>query len=514
MEQEEPKPLTGFTLILGAIALSLCTFMQVLDYSIANVSIPYIAGDLAVSNEDGTWVITMFAVGNAIALPLTGWFTTRFGSTRIMVLSTALFTLFSMLCGMSFSINMLVTMRFIQGFVAGPLIPLSQSLLIMSFPKGKKNLGLALWNMVAVVGPITGPILGGWITFDYKWPWIFYINIPIGIICCFIIWNIYKKRETPIKKNPVDWMGIVFLAIGVSALQIMLDKGQQYDWWRSNIIVTLSIVSFVSLVFLVIWEMTDKNPIMDLRLFKNRNFTLGTALTAISYMTLFGAIVISPLWLQTNMGYTSLWAGLAVSTMGIAPFFTVLLVAKLMDKVRLRFLVAVSFLIYAASFFYFTRLDTSVSFEKIAMSRFYMGIGICCWLAPLTALSFAHFPSHKLAMGQGIFHFFRILMGGVGTSVFVTMWERRATHHHSNLVDSVNHFNPVSKELFAKLDKYNIKGQQALQIVDNEAWRQAFMLAINDVFWVGAWLFIILTFAAFFFKKRKVSSVSEIASSH
>ena len=250
----------------------------------------------------------MFAVGNAIALPMTGWFATRFGSTRVMVLSTALFTFFSWMCGLSISINMLVIMRFIQGFVAGPLIPLSLSLLLMSFPKKKKNLGVALWNMVAVVGPIAGPILGGWITFDYKWPWIFYINIPIGIICCFLIWSVYKSRETPIKKFPVDWVGIALLAIGVSALQIFLDKGQEYDWWHSNMIRILTVISFISLVFLVIWELTDKNPIIDLRLFKNRNFSLGTFLTALSYMVLFGAIVLTPLWLQTNMGYTALWA--------------------------------------------------------------------------------------------------------------------------------------------------------------------------------------------------------------
>lgn len=510
--EEELKPLTGAPLFIGAIALSLCVFMQVLDYSIANVSIPYISGDLGVSNENGTWVITMFAVGNAIALPLTGWFTTRFGSTRVMVASTALFTFFSWLCGLSISINMIVTMRFIQGFVAGPLIPLSQSLLLTSFSKERRNLGLALWNMVAVVGPIAGPILGGWITFDYKWPWIFYINIPIGIICCIIIWILYKSRETPTKKLRVDWIGLALLAIGISALQILLDKGQQYDWWRSDTIRILTVVSIISLVFLVIWELTDKDPIIDFRLLKNRNFALGTLLTAVSYMTLFGAIVVSPLWLQTTMGYTALWAGLAVSTMGIAPFFTVLLVAKLMSKIRLKILVAISFLLYGASFFYFTRLDTTVSFEQVAMSRFYLGLGICTYLAPLTAISFAHFPASKLPMGQGIFHFFRIFLGGVGASTSVTLWQRRATHHHSNLVDTINPYNPVSKELFSKLDALNIRGQKALQVVDDMAWQQGFMLSLNDVFWVGMWCFVALFFIAFFFKKRK--GLPSVSASH
>lgn len=509
MVVKEPEPLLGFQLVMGAIALSLCTFMQVLDYSIANVSIPYIAGDLAVSNENGTWVITMFAVGNAIALPLTGWFTERYGSTRIMVLSTALFTLFSILCGISFSINMLIFMRFVQGFVAGPLIPLSQSLLLMSFSRKKRNLGLALWNMVAIVGPIAGPILGGWITFDYSWPWIFYINIPIGIISCVVIWIIYKERETPVRKDSVDWVGIILLATGVSTLQIMLDKGQQYDWWHSNVIISLSVVSFISLIFLVIWEITSKNPIIDFLLFKNRNFALGTLLTSLSYMTLFGTIVLSPLWLQTNMGYTALLAGFAVSTVGIIPFFAVILVAKLMDKIKLRFLVAFCLFLFASSFFYFTCFDTSISFKKVAISRFYLGFAVSCYLAPLTALSFAYFPTHKLTMGTGIFHFFRILMGGVGTSFFVTMWERRAVHHHSNLVDNITFFNPLSKHAFSKLESVDFMKKQTFLFIDEEAWRQAFMLSLNDVFLVAAWLFLCMTCSAFFFKKRKITSISQ-----
>lgn len=499
----DSKPLAGFNLLIGAVALSLCTFMQVLDFSIANVSIPYIAGDLGVSNENGTWVITMFAVGNAIALPLTGWVTSRFGSTRMMLLSVIFFTLFSWLCGFSKSLEMLVAMRFLQGLAAGPLIPLSQSLLLMTFPKEKKNFALALWNMVAVVGPVAGPILGGWITYDYDWPWIFYINIPIGILCTFIIWKLYRSRETRSVKSKIDWLGIFLLAVGITALQILLDKGQQYDWWRSNLIRMLTVISIVSLTFLVIWELTEKTPILDLTLFKDRNFALGTTLTALSYMLLFGVLVISPLWLQTNMEYTSIWAGFAVSTIGIVPFCTVLIVAKLMGVVRLKYLIAFSFFVYGAALFYFTTFTSEVSFRVIALSRLYFGIGICTWLAPLTAISFAYIPNSKLAMGQGIFHFFRIFMGGVGTSIFVTMWQRRATHHHSNLVDTINPYNPISKELFSSLEKHHIMGKKALQVVDNLASKQSVMLSTNDVFWFGGWCFVILFFLAFLFRKRK-----------
>ncbi len=337
------KPLEGITLFIGAIALSLCTFMQVLDTSIANVSIPYIAGDLAVSVTDGTWVITMFAVGNAISLPLTGWLTKRFGSIRVMFLSVLAFTIVSWLCGVSLNIKMLVGMRFMQGFVAGPLIPLSQSLMIMSFPKEKKNLALAIWNMVAIVGPIAGPILGGWITYNYSWPWIFFINVPVGIFCTLTIRGIYRNKETPIEKIKVDKIGIFLLAIAVFSLQIILDNGQELDWWRSNTIRILTMVSFLSFVFLFIWESFQKDPIFDLKMFRNRNYALGTILVSLSYMLLFGAIVLTPLWLQETMGYTAFLAGLAVSTMGVVPFFTVLIVAKLMNHIRLRYLIIASF---------------------------------------------------------------------------------------------------------------------------------------------------------------------------
>ncbi|MCB1115714.1 MAG: DHA2 family efflux MFS transporter permease subunit [Chlamydiia bacterium] len=494
------KPLSGISLFIGAIALALCTFMQVLDASIANVSIPYIAGDLAVSANIGTWVITMFAVGNAISLPLTGWATRRFGSIRVILASVFLFTVFSWACGFSFSIHMLVTCRFFQGFVAGPLIPLSLSLMMMSFSKEKKNLALALWNMVAVVGPIAGPIIGGWLTYDYSWPWIFFINIPVGIFCFLAIRSIYKGKETPIERIRLDKVGLFFLAFAVSALQILLDQGQQLDWWRSHLIWVLTIVSVVSFVFLFIWESYSKDPIFDLRLFKNWNFSLGTIITALSYMLIFGSLVIAPLWLEEMMGYTASLSGLAVSTMGIVPFCTVLFVAKLMSRFPLKYLAATSFLIFGLSLLYASTFTTAVTFTDVALSRLYFGIGIGVWLAPLTAISFAHIGKDHLAMASGMFHFFRIMMGGVGTSIFVTFWARRATHHHSHLVDTINPFNPNSKALFSDLKGYGLIGKRALEKVDSIAWNQAYMLSTNDLFWMAGWTFVIFMFASLFFK--------------
>jgi len=497
------SPLKGGTLFVASLFLSCCVFMQVLDLSIANVSIPYIAGDLAVSNSQGTWVITMFAVGNAISLPLTGWLATRFGSIRVMVSSIILFTFFSWLCGSSFSLDMLISMRFIQGLVAGPLIPLSQSLMLQCYPKEKKNLALAIWNMVALVGPVTGPILGGWITFDYSWPWIFYINIPVGIISAIVIWHIFKDRETPTVKFKVDYIGIILLAVGISALQILLDKGQQYDWFHSNTIRILAVVAFISIVFFLIWENLEKNPIIDLSLFRDKNFALGTVLTALAYMILFGAVVITPLWLQSNMGYTALLAGLAVSPMGIFPVIFAPMIAKALDRYSARNILAFSFFTFAFVYFTFSKFTTAATIGDVAFTRLLLGLCIALWFAPISVLSFTYIKPERLPSATGVFHFLRIFMGGVGTSLSVTLWERRATFHHSHLADTINPYNPNSKALFSDLSQYGITGRAALESVDNIAWKQAFMLSSNDLYWVSMWLSILFFFLAFLFKKRR-----------
>ena len=507
------KPLKGGSLFLGAIALSSCSFMQVLDYSVANVSIPYISGGLATSFNDGTWVITMFAVGNASALPMTGFLTRRMGSVKLMLLSISLFAFFSWMCGMSFDLKMLVTLRFLQGIAAGPMMPLSQSLMLMTFPKDKKHFALSLWGMITIIGNMAGPVIGGWISFNYSWPWIFFVNIPISVFCFLAIRYIYKGRDTTVEKVRIDFVGILLLIFTVSTLQIFLDQGQQLDWWRSNIIITLAVISIISCTFLIIWELNYKSPILDLRMFKNRNYFIGTILMALSYMVIFGAvIVVTPLWLQEMMGYTAPKAGLAVATIAILPFLTVILVSKIMDKLKIKYLVAISFFTYGITLFYYSTFTTAVSFEIIALSRVFLGIGICTWLAPTTAITFSDVSIEKIAMGQGMFHFLKILMGGVGTSIFVTLWRRRGTYHHSYLVDTINPYNPISKDLFGDLKQHGVIGNEALKMVDSMAWKQAMMLSLNDIYWLAGWVFIVFIVCTFFFKKKKELTFTETSS--
>ncbi|MEG0448117.1 MAG: DHA2 family efflux MFS transporter permease subunit, partial [Comamonas sp.] len=262
-----PQPLTGAQLVLGTIALSLATFMNVLDSSIANVAIPAIAGDVGVSPSQGTWVITSFGVANAISVPLTGWLTQRFGAVRLFTMSVLLFVLTSWLCGFAGSLETLVLFRVLQGAVAGPMIPLSQTLLLASYPPAKAGTALALWGVTTLVAPVVGPLLGGWITDNISWPWIFYINVPVGLLSAAMTWSIYRKRETPTRKLPIDTVGLALLVLWVGALQLMLDKGKELDWFASSEIIMFAVLAVVSFAVFIVWELTDAHPVVDLRLF-------------------------------------------------------------------------------------------------------------------------------------------------------------------------------------------------------------------------------------------------------
>ena len=264
-------PLTGGALVLGTIALSLATFMNVLDTSIANVSIPAMSGDLGVSPDQGTWVITSFAVANAISLPLTGWLTQRYGQVRLFTWSILLFVAASILCGLAPTLSLLIFFRVIQGAVAGPMIPLSQALLLSSYPKQKAGTALAMWSVTTLVAPVVGPLLGGWITDNISWPWIVYINVPVGIGAAAVTWMLYKKRETPTVKLPIDGVGLGLLVLWIGAMQVMLDKGKDLDWFGSQQIVVLAVVAAVGLALFVVWELTERHPVVDLRLFARSN---------------------------------------------------------------------------------------------------------------------------------------------------------------------------------------------------------------------------------------------------
>lgn len=478
------KPLHGTTLILLTLGLSLGTFMQVLDTSIANVSLPAISGDLAVSPNQGTWVITSFAVSNAIALPLTGWLSRRFGDVRLFVLSTLLFTVASWLCGMASSLPLLIAARVLQGAVAGPMIPLSQSLLLSNYPPEKKGLALALWSMTVIVAPILGPILGGWITDNINWPWIFYINLPVGMFSAFLTWTILGKRSSATQIVPIDKVGLALLVLGVGSLQILLDKGNELDWFESGTILALGIIAVVALSILVVWELTDRHPVVDFNYFRQRNFLIGTVILSFGYLVFFGNVVILPLWLQTNMGYTATWAGMAAAPIGILPVFLSAVVGKNMHKVDLRVWATFSFAVFAAVSFWNSHFNTDVTFQQIVIPRLLMGFGVATFFVPLTALTLSGIPHPMLPGATGLSNFFRILAGGFGTSLSITLWDRRAAFHHSILASHISAFDPGVVDPSGPLSNPAL-----LERVINQ---QAVLMATNDIFWLSGCFFVAL----------------------
>ncbi|MDE3020681.1 MAG: DHA2 family efflux MFS transporter permease subunit [Pseudomonadota bacterium] len=485
------RPLHGTTLALLTLALGLGTFMQVLDTSIANVSIPSIAGDLAVSPDQGTWVITSFAVSNAIALPVTGWAAKRFGEVRLFCLSTLLFTLFSWLCGLAPNLPMLVLSRVLQGAVAGPMIPLSQSLLLANYPDEKKGLALALWSMTVILAPIFGPILGGYITDNYNWPWIFYINIPVGIASAFLVWSILRHRETLITRLPIDTVGLILLTIGVGSLQVLLDKGHDLDWFNSPLIITLAISSFIALSFLIVWEIYDRHPVLNLRLFLGRNFTIGVIATTLGYLAYFVSVVIFPLWLQTNMGYTASWAGLAAAPIGILAVIISPFVGRYLHHFDLRLMVTFAFAVFAGVSFWNATFDSQVDFIHLIIPRIIMGAGMATFFIPLVTITLSGLKPEVIADASGLYNFLRILGGSFGTSISINTWSNRAIVHHSRLAEAVGN-NPVTSAALSKLHQVGIHGDAAYVFINQELTNQAVMLATNDIFWISGWLFLLL----------------------
>lgn len=500
------KQFTGTTRLLLNFALGLGTFIQVLDTSIANVAIPYIAGNLNVSADQGTWVITSFAASNALVLPLTGWLSDYFGSVKLYVWSVILFAFTSFLCGLATSLGMLVVLRTLQGAVAGSLIPLSQALIVSSNPPEKQGGALGFWGMVVVVAPVLGPIVGGYLTDKYSWPWIFYINVPIGLFSALVVRHLMKECETKIVRNPIDWIGLALLGVGVFCLQIMLDQGKDLDWFESNVIITLTLISIVAFIYFFIWNYYQPYKIVDFSFFKNRNFAFGTLTITIGYLVYFGSTVTTPLWLQTEQGYTAYWAGIAVSPVGIAPVFLASLVGRNMQRFDLRLIAALSFALFSVSLFYQATFTTQVSIEKIMLARFLQGFGVALFFLPLLQLSLGEISKTRYASASGLFNFIRILIGsGFGTSLSIELWTHLEISHHAYLTESQTAFRQTTTQLYRCLEQMGTQFTPDVvnKILDTKVEQQAFMLATNDITWLGAWMFIAMIPVVFLCKRVK-----------
>jgi DHA2 family multidrug resistance protein len=485
-------PLQGSARIFGTLAVSAATFMNVLDTSIANVSITAISGDLGVSPNQGTWVITSFAVANAISVPLTGWLTERFGQVRLFLATTILFVAASLLCGMANSMGMLVAFRIVQGAVAGPMIPLSQTLMLGSFPREKSGMALAVFAMTVLIAPVVGPLLGGWITDNFSWPWIFFINVPVGLASFAGTWLLFRDRESQRLKRPIDGVGLVLLVVWVGALQLMLDKGKELDWFQSNVIVALGVAALLGFALFLAWELTDEHPVVDLRLFGRRNFWIGTASISLAFGAYFGSLLLLPLWLQQYMGYTATDAGWILAPVGLLAVLLTPFVGKFSNRVDPRWFATASMVVFAIVAWMRSRFTTQADLEALLVPTVIQGAAISCFFIPLVALALTGLRPDQIAAATGLNNFVRLTMGAFAASLSTTLWESRAALHHTRIAERATLHDPATRETLQGLANLGLSPQQAYAYLNRLVDQQAFTLAALDLFYASAILLLLL----------------------
>ena len=486
----EDKPhLTGLALWLAGMLLAMANFVAILDISVANVSVPNIAGGLGVSATQGTWVITSYAVAEAITVPLTGWLAARFGTVRVFVVALIGFGLASALCGLAPSLGVLVACRVLQGICGGPLMPLSQTLLLAIFPKRLQAAALGLWAVTTIVAPILGPVAGGVLCEAFGWGSIFLVNVPVALVAGIAVWRVLARFETAAIRQRMDFVGLGLLILWVGALQIMLDLGRSHNWFQSPLIVALAIAAVVGFVYFVIWELTDAEPVVDLRIFRYRGFSIGVGVLAVAIGAFFAVNIITPLWLQTVMGYTAVWAGYANSLRGFSALAVAPGAAILMTRTDPRGIIAVGLLSLSVVTFGLAFSTTGASFGYVVFWMVLSGFGLPLFLLPLIGLTLADIAPQETASATGLQNFIRTMATAVAISIATTQWENAAQTSHAGIMTSIRPGGAMDAALrTARLHGINPLRTEAL--MDHLVQAQSVMLATNGIFIATAALFL------------------------
>jgi len=465
-----PAEMPWGTVLLAGLVLALSNFMVVLDITIANVSVPHIAGGLGISPSEGTWVITSYAVAEAICVPLTGWLAKRFGEVKVFVAGMVGFGLFSFLCGTAPTLGALVAFRIGQGLAGGPIMPISQTLLLRIFPKDKHAMAMGIWSMTTITAPIFGPILGGTISDNWGWNWIFFINVPIGMACSVAAIALLRKAESKTERMRVDVIGLGLLMAAVGALQIMLDLGRERDWFGSPFIVTLAVIAAAGFAFLIAWEWFEKEPIVDLKVFRHRGFTFSVLALVFTYGTFFTTLVIIPQWLQSSLGYTATWAGYAMAWNGVAAVFMAPVAAILSQKMDPRILVSGGILWLAlTSFIRVVWWTSGADFWTLALPQLIQGAGMPFFFVPLTTLALGAVEENEVASAAGVMNFLRTMSGAIATAIGVTMWENGAQSTRDTLTGVLNGTRSTMQALQSRGLSIEQSRQFVSQLVDSQA---------------------------------------------
>ncbi len=495
-------------------AVMIAPFMEVLDTTITNVALPHIAGNLSATIDESTWVLTSYLVSNAIFLPLSGWFSALFGRKRFYLVCVVIFTISSLMCGFAPNIEFLVLFRILQGAGGGALQPIAQSILIESFPKEKRGIAMAMFGMVVVVAPIIGPTLGGWITDNYSWRWVFFINRPIGVLAVFLATILVHDPPYYVRKKlgpdfRIDYIGLGLLSVGLGALQIVLDKGEREDWFNSHFIITFSVICTVCLISAIFWELREKNPVIKLHLLKDRNFALGVFMMYALGFVLYGSTAILPIFLQTLLRYSALDSGMVLSPGAIITMFSMPLVGYLTARVQSRWLIIFGLIIGSIGLFKMATFNLQISYSDAVWSRNIMSAGLGFLFIPINTAAYYYIRKTDTDYASGLINLARNLGGSAGISFVTTMLARRAQFHQSVLASNVTDTNPVFQQYYQAARSMLI--QQGANAADaaNKAYaliygfvqQQAAMLSYIDSFWVFGLVFIVLIPLVFFMKK-------------
>jgi DHA2 family multidrug resistance protein len=475
--QEEGK-LYGLPMILAVVTLGLANFMAVLDISIANVSVPNIAGGLAVSPQEGTWVITSYAVAEAISVPLTGWLAGRFGATRLFIGAVISFTFFSFMCGLSSSLGMLVVCRILQGLSGGPLMPLSQTLIQRLTPRRYLGQVMGLWAMTTIVAPIAGPFLGGTISDGLGWSWVFFINLPVGALLLALAFRYLPFKDPATLRRPMDYVGLGLLVVWVGSLQIMLDKGKELDWFNSSFIIGLLIVAIIGFISFLIWELTAEHPIVDLKIFKRRSFAAACSTMTVAYAGMFTVWVLVPLWMQTNLGYTAAWSGRVSAWGGVLALAAAPFVSRWVTKVDARALVSAGIVWVAITLFWRATYVQNVSYAQLVWPTLAMGISTPFFFIPLNTVAIAGLPPDEVASGAGLLAFSRTIGGAFAVSLATTAWDNTTSSVRAAFTGRLND----AEQSIQQIMSGGFSRAQATGQLDYLVQSQSVMVATNQIF--------------------------------
>ena len=493
-------PFGRTAMIIAGMTLALANFVVVLDLTIANVSIPHIAGALAITPQDGTYVVTSYSVAEAICVPLTGWLVNRFGAVRSFIFALAGFGLFSMLCGLSNSIGMLVICRLGQGFSGGPLMPLTQTLMLRVFPPHRQPQAMAMWAMTTITAPIAGPILGGWISDGWSWHWIFFINVPVVAACLTCAIVLLRRVETPTRKDPIDLVGLTLLVVWVGALQLMLDLGREKDWFASPIIWTCAIAAAIGFAAFLIWELTEKHPIVDLKIFRHRGFVAAMIAMSVSYGAFFASIVVIPQWLQSSLGYTATNAGYVMAFQGIFAVMMAPFVPQLMKRIDARAIVSIGVVWMGLTCLLRTQWSTEVGFWTLAIPQLIQGIGMPMFFIPITVISVAAVLPSETASASGLMNFARTLSGAFMAAISGTLFSNLIVTNHVRLSDTLN----APESVIGSLRARGFDPLGASSMLDGMVTQQATALAITQIFGMAAIMFFLAAATVWLSPRAKV----------